>query len=173
MMPVPRRMRRRARGHMGQEDKRRRKPAFRFMEVVLRHPGGVKSMSLRVDDLLGGEAITLACARLIEKAGEEAEPFGLRGYCHRFAPLEPSENQCRSALRCPGNRVDEFARVGAARTQEHVLDAAAVDLAAVVQDRDRVRDLTDHGEIVGDEEVGQPKGLLEFVEQLRGSAPAP
>ena len=54
---------------MGQEDKRRRKTAFRFMEVMLRHPGGVEAMSLRVDDLLGGEAITLACTRLIQTGG--------------------------------------------------------------------------------------------------------
>ena len=61
---------------MRQEDKRRRKTAFRFMEVVLRDPGGVEAVSLRVDDLLGRQAIALACTRLIQEAGEEAEPFG-------------------------------------------------------------------------------------------------
>ena len=63
------------------------------------------------------------------------------------------------------DRADEFARIRAARAQEHVLDAAAVDLAAVVQNGDRVRDLADHGEIVGNEQIGQIEGLLEFIEE--------
>src|SRR6185436_16482379 len=109
-----------ARGHVRQEDKRRWKTAFRFMEVMLRAPGGVEPMSVRVDDLLGREEIPLACTRLIQEAGKKAEPFGLRGYCHRFAPLDLLESvPVGTAL--SGNRVDEFARIGAARTQEHVL----------------------------------------------------
>jgi hypothetical protein len=60
---------------MGQEDERRRKPAFGFMEVMLGDPGRVEPVSLRMNDLLGRQPIALARTRLIQKAGEESEPL--------------------------------------------------------------------------------------------------
>ena len=65
----------------------------------------------------------------------------------------------------PWDRPDEFARVVVAGALKHVLDAAAVNKPPVVQDGDSVRDLPNHREVVGDEEIGQPQGLLEFIEK--------
>jgi hypothetical protein len=41
---------------------------------MLSDPGRVEAVSLRVNDLLGREAIPLSCGRLIEKAREETKP---------------------------------------------------------------------------------------------------
>ena len=57
--------------------KRRRKAAFRLMEVVLGDPGRVESVPLGMNDLLGGQPVALAGTGLIEETGEEPEPLSV------------------------------------------------------------------------------------------------
>src|ERR1700728_2716647 len=67
-----------ARCGMREKHKRGRKTALVPVEVMLSDPGRIEAVSLRVNDLLGREAIPLPCGRLIEKPGEETEPSRFR-----------------------------------------------------------------------------------------------
>jgi hypothetical protein len=61
------------RGRLRQEDERRRKPAFRLVEMVLCHPGGVEADTLRRADLLQRVPVPVGRRRLLEEPGEEPE----------------------------------------------------------------------------------------------------
>jgi hypothetical protein len=50
------------------------KTAFTAIKVMLGDPRRVEAASLRVNDLIGREAIPLSCGRLIEEPSEETEP---------------------------------------------------------------------------------------------------
>jgi hypothetical protein len=54
--------------------------------VMLSNPRRVEAMPLRVNDLIGREAIPLARIRLIEKPSEETEPSWSRW---RHADVQP------------------------------------------------------------------------------------
>jgi hypothetical protein len=69
----------RARRHMGQENEGRRQAALVFVEVVLRHPGGVEAESLGMGDLLGHEPVAFARRHIVKQPAEEPEAFGGRG----------------------------------------------------------------------------------------------
>jgi hypothetical protein len=58
---------------MGQKHKRGGKTAFIPIKVMLSDPGRVEAVPLGMNDLLGGESISLSRCGLIEEAGEEAE----------------------------------------------------------------------------------------------------
>lgn len=64
-----------------------------------------------------------------------------------------------------GNGGDQLARVVAAGALEHVLDGASIDLAAVVQHAHGVGNLPHHGQVMGDEQIGQAQFALQALEQ--------
>ena len=52
------------------------------------------------------------------------------------------------------------------RSLEQALLVGGLDDAAEIHDRDPVRDVLDHREVVGDEQVGQPVFVLEVHQQI-------
>src|SRR5262249_25800683 len=70
---------------LGQEDERRGKAAFVFVEVVLGNPGRIEATAFGVDDLRGGQPVPLGRLGLIEQASKEAEALGQRRGRHLLA----------------------------------------------------------------------------------------
>src|ERR1700691_2765262 len=81
----------RSRRDMGQKHKRGGKTAFIPIKVMLSDPGRVEAVPLGMNDLLGGESISLSRCGLIEEAGEEAEASWIsprHANCTALAVLE-------------------------------------------------------------------------------------
>ena len=53
----------------------------------------------------------------------------------------------------------------------HLLGRRQLDQPAGIQDGDPVRDVADHRQVVGDEEIGEPELLLEILEQVDDLGP--
>ena len=111
-------------GGLRQEDERRGKAAFVFMEMVLGDPGRIEAKTLGMDDLRGRQPVALGGVRLIQQAREEAQALRLL--------------RCRHPLNLVLMGIVAFGVL-----EDH-LDQAATDLPAIVSDRDSVRDLPDH-----------------------------
>jgi hypothetical protein len=69
-------------GDLAQEDERRGKAAFVFVEMVLGDPGRIEATAFGVDDLRGGQPVPLGGVRLIEQPREEAQAFRQRRRRH-------------------------------------------------------------------------------------------
>ena len=85
------------------------------------------------------------------------------GRCPRSAHRD---TYCLGEKRCPGNRFEELRRVLRRRRFENSINGARLHDRALFHHEHLVRDLANHSQVVGDEEVREPELRLQLREQL-------
>ena len=69
-----------------------------------------------------------------------------------------------------GHGAHQRLRIGMHRLGEEEMAGGDLDDPAVRQNRDPVRDIVDHGQVVGDEQVGEAELFLQVLEQVQNLA---
>ena len=100
---------------------------------------------------IGAAGVELAARRRVDRRGQVA------GQADAFVPS--------GSMLDPRHRRQQGLGVGMARLLENGLSRPLLDHLAQVHHRDAVAHVADHGDVVGDEEVGEAEFALQLVEQ--------
>ena len=89
------------------------------------------------------------------------------GGCERIGDLAGDRRPALAGGLQVGDRVQQHARVGVLRSGEDLVRRPQLREPAQVHDADPVGDVVDDGEVVGDEEVGQPELPLQVLHEVQ------